>query len=250
MPLPPKPAPGQGVLETRGAGGRLESRQVVQGSDVSYTLAAGAEEHVKALGVIKRRVQNMVEGKEDPAKLRRDLERYYMQRMANRSFGGRTPQMAGARYIKMIWVRSPGDLYEMTWEWRPNSAGGPAMVLGYCPKCLIRAPSQVDTAERTKPVFVEGRMGWLQGNPEADAKDVTFRLCSPIHHLRLDPQGRLTVREIVRCESGRHGPEQRLVGERCDWAVRIEDGIATPVSSRILNPKSAAPTGGQIVIAK
>jgi hypothetical protein len=227
--------------------GRLESEQIVSGSDVSYTLAAGAEGHIKTINKIKKRVQAMAEGKEDPAKLRRDLERYYMQRMTSRSFGGQTPQAKGAKYIDVLWAQGPGQFYRMVWEWRPNSIGGPSMVMGICPKCLIRAPSQVDVGERTKPVLVEGRLGWARGNPEADAKEVTFRLVHPIFHMRLDPQDRLTVREIVRCTSGRHGPEEKLVGERCDWAVRVEDGIASSVSSKILKPHAAAPSG-QIVI--
>jgi hypothetical protein len=226
--------------------GRLESQQIVHGKDVTYTLAAGAEEHVKAIQQIKKRVDNMVQGKEDPTKLRHDLERYYSKRMLGRSFGEGAPQIKGAKYIKVIYARAPGDQYAMTWEWLPNSAGGPAMVTGLCPECLMRAPSQVDVADRTKPVIVEGRLGWMPGNPEADAKEVTFRLCYPIFHMSLDSAARLTVREIVRCQSGRHGPEQRLVGERCTWAVRIEDGIASRISNRLLSPRKPT-ASGQIV---
>lgn len=244
------PAPvGTRVLSSTGSG-RVESQQIVQGKDVTYTLAAGADQNIKDIALIKQRVQAMSEGKEDPGILRRDLELYYQRQMTQRSYGGKLPEVKGAKWITLIYWISQAQQYSMTWQWLPNSAGGPAMVTGLCPECMRRAPSQVDVTQRTKPVIVEGRLGWMPGNREADAKEVTFRLCSPIFHMRLDEKDRLTVREIVRCTSGRHGPTAQLAGDRCDWAVRIEDGIATKVSSRIVRPgaKEGGGTRGQIVL--
>lgn len=212
--------------------GRVESEIFVAGSDVTIKLAAGAEAQMRSIAKIKREVAAMTEGRmtvEQTHDLRLRLERYWLKRQAAKA-RGETPQIPGAKLLKIKYARTPTEIVEDTWDWLPSSDGKPAMVLGRCPECFFRAPSQVDPDQQTKPVFVEGRLGWMRGNPESDAKIVTFRLTHPLFTMWLDDKDRLTVREVVRCPSGRHGPEARLVGERCSWTVRVEDGLAMPVS--------------------
>lgn len=208
------------------------------------------QKFAKRAARIQQQLHNMATGKKSPAVLRRELEAEYMQMLHRREF----PEVAnikGAKMLTVIYKAPSGEPVKLYFDYLPSDQG--VMVLGICPECFVNAPTQVDFRTRTKATFIEQRLAWIKGNPEADAKVVTFQLTPTNFTITLDGpnKDRLTVREPIVCPSGRHGPEQRII-RRCDAVYRIENGIMERRSRVIRSGGDGTkrPITGPLIIVK
>jgi hypothetical protein len=216
----------------------------------SYTLRPDALKYTAMVAKLEQQLHNMATGKENPTALRRKLEAQYMQMLHRRTI--RASNIDGAKMLKVIYKR-PGENVTLFMDYLPSDTG--IMVLGICPECFVNAPVGINHETRTKATFIEQRLAWIKGNPEADSKVVTFQISSSTFTISLDGpnKNRLTVREPVVCPSGRHGPEQRLAGLRkCDAVYRIENGIMERRSRILRNSGDGKkrPITGPIIIVK
>lgn len=175
-----------------------------------------------------------------PTVFRPEIIRAYMKAMQRRA----TPAGVGTRGQKLLKLayQRYNEVIPLFWDWIP----GP-QVIGFCPECFVNAPATV--GPRTRPTFFEQRLAWISGDPEADSKYVLFHLRASEFTMSLDSRDRLTVREIIRCPSGRHGKDDRIV-RKCTWAARVEDGIVTQVPRRLIRAGTPKPFAGPLILVK
>lgn len=243
-PHPNSPA-ARAAREAAANGPRMDSNGVVDAD--SFKIMQDATAFMALKSKVEKRVGQWARGEVDSTRVRRELEREY-QRMLHKKRMPHAPNIAGAVELEIFWKEAKDHVVSIFWDWIPTPTG--PMCVGVCPKCFMSAPMSVDANKRTRPTLFEEQLYFLKGDPEADAKLVTFKLQSPVFHIYKDERHRLTVREIVRCPSGRHGKDQKAI-RRCDWAVRIEDGIASAVTHRgVLKPGESRGITGPLVLVK
>jgi len=214
--------------------GAPEAGQKVRvGPDAAKTMAAIAD--------VKRQVSDMVVGKRDPEQVRRSLIRRYYKGLMQAANPGAS-SVRGHRWAKVACHVGGTDIV-IDWEYMPGPGGRP-MVLAFCPKCYWLAPTQVRTADATKPVFYEEQLARVPGNPESDKKFVPFQIqaTSP-NEIYFDDNDRLCIDRLITC------PQAARI---CGWTIKISHGVASeqPKRGRILRPNEPkAPTGPLIVKA-
>lgn len=213
------------------------------------TVRPDAHNFLRMKAQVEHQLKLFSEAKEPSSVVLKRLERIYMRMHQRRVM--QEMNIKGAKLLKILYKRTvSGEVVTLYWDWVPGPMG--PMLIGICPECFVNAPMQVDPLTQTKPTFFDSRLAWIKGNPEADAKVVTFRLTSPLYYMRIDDHEppRLTVREIVRCPGAKHGPNEKIV-RRCDWAVRVQDGIASQVGRSIVRGSGAGGAiRGPLIIVK
>lgn len=184
---------------------------------------------VQAINELKQQQAKAASGENPRLVLERMLAAY--QRFVRDPHG--TPRhnmVRGFREVTVKYRYGDGTVIAPKWDYYPVP-----MVHGVCPECFVRAPSQVDWKQGTKPAIYEETLFVRHGNPEADKKLTVFEFGAPDFSIFLDERNRLTVREIIRC------PEWK----NCGFVVRIENGVARRDSSA-----RRGRGGGPLIIVK
>lgn len=199
-----------------------------------YLLRPDIEEAIRAVQSVQRKADLVAKGKMRPDMLRDELVYQYMRRAQRATW--RAPE--GSQEVHVRYKQRDGYVVPMVWDVLFH---GPApMVLGFCPACYVRAPSQVDWRQGDKGMAIGQQFGVMKGNPEANEKLRRWSLSHP--GIYVDDRGRLSIPIVVRCN----------YVNACGWAVRVENSIArwVPSGTIVRARKRGGPIKGPLIIVK
>lgn len=210
--------------------------------DFSATIRPDGAGLANAMARLDQQIGKMARGEANPAVLRRQLEARHAELLQGNAWPGAS-SVKGHVMTPVIYRQLNGFVSKMMWDVLPDVGG--LTVLAVCPSCYLMAPTQVDVKKATKPIAVDNQLARLMGDPEADKKLVPFRMSYPAFHCYLDDSNsrrkpRLTITETIRCPNH----------YRCSFIVRVNEGIAERVSSKVTNSTTKRPITGPLIKVK
>lgn len=193
-----------------------------------------------SMAQLDQKLGKMARGEVNPRAIYRELEEQHARLLQGNAWPGAS-SVKGHHQVPVVF-RVGGTIVKMKWDVLPDVGG--LTVLAVCPACYYNAPTQVDTSKATKPIAVDNQLARLMGDPEADKKLVPFRMSHPAFHAYVDDSNPrrplLTIQETIRCPNH----------YRCSFVVRVREGIAERVSSKITKSSEKRPITGPLVKVK